>query len=57
MEIVKNNKGGSKLCFEGTFDVAPLLFQQALVPTICVSHGTEDSVVLSEHPTLLYGKH
>ena len=49
-----------KWYMDGTFDVAPLLFQQlcpvALVPTICVRHGTEDSVVLSEHPTLLYGK-
>ena len=116
MEIVKNNKGGSKLCFEGyTYtkkSVSKTTIQWecsqrkayvckgkvttdsqvarvirtiehshdanlerveatkiiasgcvrrhhspgALVPTICVSHGTEDSIVLSEHPTLLYGK-
>ena len=58
MEIVKNNKGGSKLCFKGytymkisgmsTSRLCPVV----LVPIICVRHGTEDSVVLSEHPTL-----
>ena len=32
------------------------LCPEALVPTICVRHGTEYSVVLLEHHTLLYGK-